>query len=119
MHTYLKAATCALVVFLASCGGGSSLPQPGGGGGGDTGGNNGGNNGGGDVGPVGPKGDNIFMEIVPPGSNGNSAGGIGGPSPLPVLSYPPNYRDQLDMYGNLSYAKAGLKGEPCNPPKSI
>lgn len=64
--------------------------------------------------------DNIFMSIVPPGSNGNSSGGIGAPVPgVPTLLYPANYRDQLDMYGNLSYAKPGLKGTPCNPPKSI
>jgi hypothetical protein len=117
MATYFKAAACALIVVLAAgCGGGNGVPQPGD----DTGGGGGGGGGGSvDPGPVGPLGDNIFMEIVPPGSNGNSAGGIGGPSPLPVLSYPANYRDQLDLYGDLSYAKPGLKADPCAPPKSI
>lgn len=100
-------------ILLAACGNGSNLPQPGGGPGPGTGGGNGGGGG------IGPKGDSIFMEIVPPGSNGNSAGGIGGPAPLPVITYPDNYRDQLDLYGNLSYAKVGLKADTCNPPASI
>ncbi len=64
--------------------------------------------------------DNIFMTIVPPGANGNSAGGVGTPVPgVPTLSYPANFRDQLDMYGNLAYAKVGLKGETCAPPRNI
>src|SRR4051812_40595090 len=100
-----------LTVFLAACSNGSGLPQPGGGGG-DNGGGDGG-------GGIGPKGTSIFMEIVPPGSNGNSAGGIGGPAPFPVISYPNNYRDQLDLYGNLAYAQVGLKADTCNPPASI
>lgn len=79
--------------------------------------------------PVTPgKGTNIFMSIVPPGSNGNSAGGIGTPVsgttqmgvPIPpVTKYPNNFRDQLDLYGDLSYAKPGLKAATCAPPKSI
>ena len=106
---------------LAGCSGSSSLPQPNGsgnpGGGTDTGG-------GGDLNenptpPIGAKGDNIFMEIVPPGSNGNSAGGLIGPSPLPQIVYPSNYRDQLDLYGDLAYAKTPLKGDTCNPPVDI
>ena len=64
-------------------------------------------------------GETIFMEIVPPGSNGNSASGIGGPAGLPILRYPNNYRDQLDLYGNLAYAKVGLKGDACTPPASF
>jgi acyl-homoserine lactone acylase PvdQ len=78
--------------------------------------------GGGGSGPVDP-GDiagNTFMAIVPPGSNGNSAGGVGAPIPgVPVVSYPDNFRDQLDMYGNLAYAKQGLKSDTCTPPKNI
>ncbi len=70
--------------------------------------------------PVGPPGTSIFMTIVPPGSNGNSAGGIGAPVPgAPVLSFPANFRDQLDLYGNLAYAEVGLKGANCTPPASI
>ncbi|MFA5939077.1 MAG: penicillin acylase family protein [Sinimarinibacterium sp.] len=60
------------------------------------------------------------MAIVPPGSNGNSAGAVGGPLPgQPQISYPANYRDQLDLYGNLAYAKSPLKSSPCEPPADI
>lgn len=79
--------------------------------------------------PVIPTGGtNRFMSIVPPGSNGNSAGGIGTPVsgttqmgvPIPpVTKYPNNFRDQLDLYGDLSYAKPGLQAATCAPPKSI
>ncbi|HEY0973830.1 MAG TPA: penicillin acylase family protein [Solimonas sp.] len=70
--------------------------------------------------PVGPPGTSIFMTIVPPGSNGNAAGGLGTPVPgVPPLTYPANFRDQLDLYGNLAYAKVGLKGDTCVPPRSI
>ena len=63
---------------------------------------------------------NTFLSIVPPGSNGNSAGGVGAPvSQVPTIQYPKNFRDQLDMYGDLSYAKPGLKGDSCTPPKNI
>lgn len=63
---------------------------------------------------------NTFMAIVPPGANGNSAGGVGAPVPgVPVVSYPEHFRDQLDLYGNLAYAKQGLKSEPCTPPADI
>src|SRR3546814_10968671 len=41
---------------------------------------------------------NTFLSIVPPGSNGNSAGGIGAPVPgVPTLSSPKNFSDQLTM----------------------
>ena len=70
--------------------------------------------------PVGVAGESIFMTIVPPGSNGNSAGGVGTPLPgSPTLRFPANFRDQLDLYGNLAYAKVGLQGETCTPPKHI
>lgn len=62
----------------------------------------------------------IFMQIVPPGANGNSAGAIGGPVPgQPQLVFPDNFRDQLDLYGNLAYAQQGLKAETCTPPADI
>ncbi len=65
-------------------------------------------------------GDSIFMNIVPAGSNGNAAGGVGAPVPgVPALSFPDNYRDQLDLYGNLAYAQMGLKSDSCVPPNSI
>ncbi len=68
-----------------------------------------------------PLTDNIFMAIVPPGSNGNSAGGVGAPAGVPTsaIQYPKNFRDQLDMYGNLAYAKTPLKADTCLPPKDI
>jgi acyl-homoserine lactone acylase PvdQ len=64
---------------------------------------------------------NIFLAIVPPGSNGNSAGGVGAPAGEPTdnFKYPDNFRDQLDMYGNLAYAKTPLKAETCVPPRNI
>jgi acyl-homoserine lactone acylase PvdQ len=62
----------------------------------------------------------VFLSILPPGENGNAAGGIGSPVPgSPVLSYPADFRDQLDLYGNLAYAKRGLKADPCTPPSDI
>ncbi|MGH7898947.1 MAG: penicillin acylase family protein, partial [Candidatus Binatia bacterium] len=65
-------------------------------------------------------GDSIFLQIVPPGSNGASAGGIGGPlAEIPTIRYPDNYRDQLDLYGDLAYAEEGLQAESCAPPPSI
>ncbi|MFP5305764.1 MAG: penicillin acylase family protein, partial [Gammaproteobacteria bacterium] len=65
-------------------------------------------------------GPNLFMAIVPPGANGNSAGAVGGPLPgQPQLVYPQNYRDQLDLYGNLAHAKSPLISAPCVPPASI
>ncbi len=67
-----------------------------------------------------PSADSIFLNVVPPGANGNSAGGIGSPVPgAPVLQYPPNFEDQLHLYGNLAYAQQGLKAETCVPPKNI
>ena len=81
---------------------------------------NGAGNGGNNIGTEFSASGNIFMAIVPPGSNGNSAGGVGAPvSQIPTIQYPKNFRDQLDMYGDLSYAKPGLKAETCTPPKSI
>lgn len=97
---------------LAACG--SSEPV----GGGATAGGTAGGTLGGTTG--GAPAESLFMTIVPPGANGNSAGGVGTPVPgSPVLSFPSNFRDQLDLYGNLAYAKVGLKGEPCAPPANI
>lgn len=65
-------------------------------------------------------GNNVFMAIVPPGSNGNSAGAVGGPLPdQPQIRYPANYRDQLDQYGNLAHARSPLVSAPCEPPADI
>lgn len=65
-------------------------------------------------------GDSLFMMIVPPGANGNSAGGIGAPVPgVPTLQFPDNFRDQLDLYGNLAYAQPDLKADSCVPPANV
>lgn len=60
-------------------------------------------------------GPSVYLNVVPPGQNGNSAGGgAQGQGP-----YPANFRDQLDLYGNLAYATQGLKAAPCTPPASL
>ena len=65
-------------------------------------------------------GNSVFLNIAPAGSNGNAAGGLGAPIPgVPTLSYPDNYRDQLDLYGNLAYAQQGLNAQSCVAPNSI
>ncbi|HVT34521.1 MAG TPA: penicillin acylase family protein, partial [Nevskiaceae bacterium] len=101
------AAAAALLALIASCHHSSPAASAGG-------------NGGNSPPPI-PAGDNIFMAIVPPGSNGNSAGGIGAPAVIPTSDfvYPKNFRDQLDMYGDLAYAKTPLKADTCAPPADI
>ena len=71
--------------------------------------------------PSSAVGQSIFMNIMPAGSNSNSAGGLGGPAPFPqqLTQYPDNYRDQLDLYGNLAYAESPLQSDNCTPPNSI
>lgn len=70
--------------------------------------------------PPGGDGANVFLAIVPPGSNGNSAGAVGGPLPgQPQLAYPDNYRDQLDLYGDLAYAQSPLRSDRCAPPANV
>jgi acyl-homoserine lactone acylase PvdQ len=94
---------CALAgLLLSACDG--SGGSPGGGGSGDS----------------STSAPGIYLNVLPPGANGNSAGGLGSPVPgAPVLQYPANFRDQLDLYGNLAYARPGLKSAPCTPPKTI
>jgi acyl-homoserine lactone acylase PvdQ len=66
--------------------------------------------------PVMPlTGPDIVLNVVPPGSNGNSAGGVGAQGAT-VVQYPANFEDQLALYGDLSYAKQGLQASPCTPP---
>src|SRR5262245_39652064 len=61
-------------------------------------------------------GDSVFLSILPPGENGNSAGGVGVPVPgIPVHRYPPHFVDQLALYTALSYAPRGLRTAPCAP----
>ncbi|MDP3856243.1 MAG: penicillin acylase family protein [Stagnimonas sp.] len=101
----LPLASLLTALVLVACG--SSQPPAGSAGGGNP--------------PPPPEGsENIFLAIVPPGSNGNSAGAVGGPLPgQPQQVYPDNYRDQLDLYGNLAYAKSPLKSDQCTPPANL
>ncbi|HWU69275.1 MAG TPA: penicillin acylase family protein [Stenotrophobium sp.] len=71
----------------------------------------------GDLGPG--DGSSTYLNVLPPGSNGNSAGGVGLPVAGTPASDPPNFSDQATLYGDLSYAKPGLKATPCNPPADI
>ena len=100
---------------LAACG--SSSPVAG------TAGSSGSNGGGSSSPPsgaLGPgDGNSIYMNVMPDGGNGNSAGGIGLPVSGAVLSYPKNFDDQAVLYGDLSYAKQSLKATPCTPPTDI
>src|ERR1700744_5890567 len=64
-------------------------------------------------------GNSIYLNILPPGSNGNSIGGVGLPVAGTPASYPANFSDQATLYGDLSYAQANLQATPCNPPTSI
>ncbi|MDI3259634.1 MAG: penicillin acylase family protein [Sinobacteraceae bacterium] len=96
-------AAAAAALWLAACTGSSPASAPPGGEGG----------GGGSPGD----GTSVYLNVLPPGSNGNSAGGLGAPVPgVPVLKYPPNFEDQLALYGDLSYAQPKLKDAPCTPP---
>lgn len=60
-------------------------------------------------------GEGTFLNAMPPGSNGNSAGGVGVPQMVPTIA-PKNYLDQLALYGDLAYAKPNLTDTPCTPP---
>jgi hypothetical protein len=59
----------------------------------------------------------LFLNVLPPGSNGNSHGGTGFPGQLlPDGGGPPHFQDQLSLYGDLSYAQPDLTAAPCRPP---
>jgi len=108
----VPAAVCLLL--LVACGTSeapSGVTQP------DPGDGSGNGNGSGSSERASP-GRSIFLNAVPPGSNGNSAGGVGAPVG-PVVSYPDNFNDQLSLYGNLAYAEENLKAAPCEPPSAI
>ncbi len=107
-RTVLRASLFGLAALgLAACSDGGSPDADGGGDGGSDG-------------RVQQPGPDLFLNVLPPGSNGNSAGGLGLPvGGLPVLRYPENFVDQLALYGNLSYARPGLKTTPCAPPLAI
>src|SRR5579885_3217123 len=69
-------AAAAAALWLAACTGSSPASAPPGGEGG-AGGSPG-------------DGTSVYLNVLPPGSNGNSAGGVGAPVPgVPVLKYPP------------------------------
>ena len=62
-------------------------------------------------------GASVFMNVMPPGANGNSAGGTGFPgSVTSSTKYPPHFQDQLALYGDLAQAKPNLTTAPCAPP---
>jgi len=86
---------------------------------GGTGGT-GGTGGGLPSGNLGPgDGNSVYLDVLPPGSNGNSIGGLGLPVAGTPASYPAYFTDQATLYGDLSYAQANLQATPCNPPASI
>ncbi|HUS25019.1 MAG TPA: penicillin acylase family protein [Candidatus Binatia bacterium] len=53
-------------------------------------------------------GESVFLTAMPPGANGNSAGGVRGED-ASSTTYPPHYADSLALYGDLAYARPGLK----------
>jgi acyl-homoserine lactone acylase PvdQ len=62
-------------------------------------------------------GASVFLNVLPPGANGNSAGGNGFPGVAsPSTKYPRHFEDQLALYGDLSYAQPNLTSTPCAPP---
>jgi acyl-homoserine lactone acylase PvdQ len=63
-------------------------------------------------------GDSIYLAVMPPGSNGNSAGGLGVPGTDGAIVYPRNFADALPLYGDLAFAPPRLESEPCEPPRS-
>jgi acyl-homoserine lactone acylase PvdQ len=54
----------------------------------------------------------LFLDILPPGADGNSGDGSGGANP-------PHASDQLALYGDLSYAQPSLTSTSCNPPATL
>jgi acyl-homoserine lactone acylase PvdQ len=58
----------------------------------------------------------VFLNVLPPGSNGNAAGGAGIPGiALPADKAPPHFEDQLALYADISYAQPNLTAD-CKPP---
>lgn len=101
-------------LVLAACGSSSPVSSSGGGAAGGGGGSTA------PSGSLGPgDGNSIYLNIEVPGSNGDSAGGVGLPVAGTPAEYPKNYNDQATMYGDLSYAEQGLQPTPCNPPASL
>lgn len=63
-------------------------------------------------------GDSIYLSVMPPGNNGNSAGGIGLPVPGLPAKYPAHFIDQESLYADLGYAAPNLRASPCQPPRT-
>ena len=110
----LSAAVLALCACGGSGSGGSGSPAAGGAG----------SSGGGVAtapsGNLGPgDGNSLYLNIEVPGSNGNSAGGLGLPVAGTPATYPANYNDQATLYGDLSYAIQGLVPTPCTSPLNL
>ena len=100
-RTVSTVASLSLLAALGGCPGSSGSPGPTDGGAPDAAGS----------------GASLFLNVMPPGANGNSAGGTGFPgSVTPTTKYPPHFNDQLALYGDLSYAQPNLTTTPCNPP---
>ncbi|MBV9948753.1 MAG: penicillin acylase family protein, partial [Myxococcales bacterium] len=65
--------------------------------------------------PLPEAAEGTFLSVMPPGANGNSAGGVGLPG-HPAVTYPPHFADQVALYADLSYAKPHLRASACAPP---
>src|SRR5579872_4665594 len=104
---------CALALVLAACGQSQPVASSAGG----SGGSGATGTGSGSTGPG--DGDSIYLNVLPPGSNGNSAGGLGLPVQGIPAKYPANFTDQETLYGDLDQAQRGLQTSPCNPPTDI
>lgn len=63
----------------------------------------------------------IFLSVLPPGSNGNAAGGIGAPAGIPpeATIYPDHYTDQLSLYENWAHAQSPMRLDDCAPPENL
>jgi acyl-homoserine lactone acylase PvdQ len=59
--------------------------------------------------PVPAASQSVFLDVLPPGSDGNSGDGT-------ASGGPPHASDQLALYGDLSYAQPSLAASPCAPP---
>jgi len=81
----------ALAGLLVACGGGGGGTGGGGGGSGSA-----------------QSAENVYLNAMPPGANGNSAGGVPAGTDPSNTQYPSHYNDTLALYGDLAYAKTPL-----------
>ncbi len=63
----------------------------------------------------GNDGDSVFLNVVPPGANGNSNVNVQGIAPLGEVR---NFQDQLRLYEELAFSPENLKAAPCTPPQN-